>query len=68
MNVFLSLLRSRKFWAAVLGVVSVVLVNLGLKELAPEQVTAITDAITWIVSALIAGVAVEDAAQKRSPK
>lgn len=68
MNVFLSLLRSRKFWAAVLGVVSVVLVNLGLKELAPEQVTAITDAITWIISALIAGVAVEDAAQKRSPK
>lgn len=68
MDVVLALARSRKFWAAVLGVVSVIMVNLGFKELVPEQVTAITDAITWIVATWIGSIAVEDAALKRALK
>lgn len=51
---------SRKFIMAVGGVVTAVLVNVGLPE---EVATKITDAVTWMVSAYVAGQGIADAAK-----
>lgn len=65
MEVLLTLARSRKFWAAVVGLVASVVVALGGHDLPQE---ALITAITTIVSVFIGSVAVEDAAKKRSPQ
>ena len=58
MDKLIALLKSRKFYAAVLGVVGVVLVELaGLDEASAEL---IVKAIMAIVSAFILGTALED--------
>jgi hypothetical protein len=58
---FVYLLRSRKFWVAVLAVVSQVTVAAGYGEIDPELATA----ITVVASVLIGSIALEDAARKR---
>lgn len=55
----LYLLRSRKFWVALLAVVSQVSVALGYGEIDPALATA----ITVIASVLIAAIAGEDMAR-----
>lgn len=52
------LARSRKFWIAVVSMVSVVLVGLGRPELPVES---IVDSIEVIAGVLIAAIAIEDA-------
>jgi len=57
-----SLLKSRKFWLAVVGVVQVIVLDaLGLN---PE----IWQAIAALLAVLIAGIAVEDAGSNMAPK
>lgn len=56
----LFLLKSRKFWLALVTVVSLVLVSLGRDELPIEQVA---DSIAMLVSVLIAAIAAEDMAR-----
>jgi hypothetical protein len=55
----LYLLRSRKFWVAVLAIISQVSVALGYGEIDPALATA----ITVIASVLIAAIAGEDMAR-----
>lgn len=57
----LFLLKSRKFWIAVVSLASVLLVGMGRAEL---PVGDIVDAIVTIVSVLIASIAAEDMARK----
>lgn len=57
----LFLLKSRKFWIAVVSLASVLLVGMGRAEL---PVDAVVDAIVTIVSVLIASIAAEDMARK----
>ena len=57
-----SLLKSRKFWLAVVGVVQVVALNyFGV----PED---IWQSIAVLISVLIAGIAIEDAGEKSAGK
>lgn len=57
----LALLRSRKFWLSLVGLISVVWVALGNDELPVES---LVDAIVTIVGVLVAAIAVEDTAAK----
>ncbi len=57
-NKFLALLKSRKFWAAILGVVGVLLTD--LLSVAPDTAELITQAIIAIVGTYIIGTALED--------
>ena len=58
MNKLVLLLKSRKFWAALLGIVGVVLVQVvGLPEASAELVT---NAIMAIIGAFVIGTALED--------
>lgn len=59
----LALLRSRKFWLSLVGLISVVWVALGNEELPVEQ---LVDAIVTIVGVLVAAIAAEDVAHKLS--
>ena len=56
-----SLVRSRKFWLAVFGVLSTV-ITYYIPDFPPE----IWESITLLVGVLIAAIAVEDAAMKLS--
>ena len=56
-----SLLRSRKFWLAVFGVVQTVLF-----QFVPTFPPAVWQAIDGLVAVLIAAIATEDAAAKRA--
>lgn len=58
-----ALLKSRKFWAAIVGVVGVVLAQYGVPE---ERVNEVTLAIVTLITAVIGGTAWEDAAQKKA--
>jgi len=58
MDKFKQLLGSRKFWAAILGVVGVLLVDVA--GLSPESAELVTNAIMAIIAAYILGTAVED--------
>ena len=68
MNPFVGLLRSRKFWIAVLDmVVAMVVFFLGkYAKLAIEDTIVIIAALQPVVLMLIAGIAWEDAAAKRA--
>lgn len=59
----MSLLRSRKFLAAVLGVVVVIAVHFGVDEAKAKQ---IADWVGVLLAAYIGGTALEDAAGKRA--
>lgn len=63
MDGLLSLLRSRKFWVALLTIVGMVSVALGREDVPVE---ALADAIATIVAVWLGAVAVEDAARKLS--
>lgn len=55
---------SRKLFAALGSVATVVLVNVGL----PEEVAGkITEAVTWVISAYLVGQGATDAADKFRP-
>jgi uncharacterized membrane protein len=57
------LLRSRKFWGSIIGLVSVLAVTfLGAQELPVE---ALVDAIVLIVSVFVASTALEDGLSRR---
>jgi hypothetical protein len=60
-NVLKGLLSSRKFWAALVGVLAIVLVQCGVSE---EKANTISVAIMTLVGLYIGGTAVEDAANK----
>ena len=60
-NVLKGLLSSRKFWAALVGVLAVVLVQCGVSE---EKANTISVAIMTLAGLYIGGTAVEDAANK----
>ena len=57
MNVFKGLLRSRKVWLAIVGVVQTIIFTL-----LPDFDPAVWQAINVLLLAVIAGIAVEDAA------
>jgi 4-hydroxybenzoate polyprenyltransferase len=60
---WLMLLRSRKFWGSVVGLVSVLVVTFfGAQELPVE---ALVDAIVLIVSVFVASTALEDGLSRR---
>ena len=59
MNVVQKLLRSRKFWLAVIGVAQTVLFQF-LPDFPPD----VWQAINVLLLAVIAGIAIEDAAEK----
>ncbi len=63
MSKFLSLLRSRKFWAAVVGLALVIVrayaPDFPLQE---EQVTA----VVWVIAAYILGTGLEDGLRARA--
>ena len=61
MNVLKSLLRSRKVWLAIVGVVQTITFTL-----LPDFDPAVWQAINVLLLAVIAGIAVEDAAEKVS--
>ena len=62
MSGILSLLKSRKFWIAIVGILSVVLnESFGMDEV---SVKSLSDAIVVIVGILIAAIAIEDSAEK----
>jgi arginine exporter protein ArgO len=61
MGVLRRLLRSRKFWLAVFGVIQTVLF-----QFVPEFPPEIWQSIDVLVGVLIAAIAIEDAAMKRS--
>lgn len=57
MNKFLSLLRSRKFWAALVGLVLVIVRTFAPDfPLEDEQLTA----VVWVIAAYILGTGLED--------
>ena len=58
MDKFIALLKSRKFWAAVLGVVGVILVDVAGLDAASAEL--IVQAIMAIAAAFILGTALED--------
>jgi hypothetical protein len=58
---FNSLLKSRKFWIAVFGVVQTILF-----QFVPDFPPAVWQAIDALVAVLIAAIATEDAAAKRA--
>ncbi len=62
-NKFLALLKSRKFWAAILGIVGVILTD--LLGLDPDTAELITQAIMAIVGTYIIGTALEDGLSNR---
>jgi hypothetical protein len=62
-NKFLALLKSRKFWAAVLGVLAVFLTD--LLGMDAEMAELITQAIMAIVGTYIIGTALEDGLSNR---
>lgn len=64
MDGLVSLLQSRKFWIAIVGVGGVVLSESFGWE--PEAVSSLTTAIVTIAGVLIAAIAVEDAAEKHN--
>lgn len=55
-------LKSRKFWASLIGLVSVLLVAFGLPELPDET---LIEAITTIVGIYVGSVALEDGLSRR---
>ena len=57
-NKLLLLLKSRKFWAAILGVVGVLLVEVA--GLSAESAELVTQAIMAIIATYILGTALED--------
>ena len=59
MNVFQGLLRSRKVWLAIVGVTQTIIFTL-----LPDFEPAVWQAINVLLLAVIAGIAVEDAAEK----
>lgn len=59
MNVLKALLRSRKVWLAIIGVVQTIVFTL-----LPDFDPAVWQAINVLLLAVIAGIAVEDAAEK----
>jgi len=61
MNVLKGLLSSRKFWAALVGLLAIVLVQCGVSE---EKANTISVAIMTLAGLYIGGTAVEDAANK----
>lgn len=63
MNTLKALLKSRKLWVALAGVLAVVLVQVGVSE---ERADAISAAIVTLAGLVIAGVAWEDGSAKRS--
>lgn len=62
LNFMKALLQSRKFWLALLGLIGAIIVYVqgGI------DANALVDAIVTLVGIVIAGIAVEDAAQKFS--
>lgn len=63
-NKFVALLKSRKFWAAVLGVATVTLVQLNV--VSQESADALSAAITIILSVFILGTGLEDGLARRA--
>lgn len=63
-NKLVALFKSRKFWAAALGVVSVTLVQLNV--LNQESANALSGAITVILSVFILGTGLEDGLARRA--
>jgi hypothetical protein len=63
LDVLYSMLHSRKFWAALLGVVGVILTEVNAK---PETAHVISFAIVTLASFFIGGTAHEDAAEKKA--
>ncbi len=59
MNVFKGLLRSRKVWLAIIGVAQTIVFTL-----LPDFDPAVWQAINVLLLAVIAGIAIEDAAEK----
>ena len=59
MNVLKGLLRSRKFWLAVVGVIQTVVFNV-----IPDFPAEVWHAVNTLLLAVIAGIAIEDAAEK----
>ena len=59
MNVLKALLRSRKVWLAIIGMVQTIVFTL-----LPDFPTEVWQAINVLLLAVIAGIAVEDAAEK----
>lgn len=62
MEKLLWLLQSRKFWASLIGLVSVLFVAFGMPEL-PDEV--MIDAIVKIIGVYVGSVAVEDGLSRR---
>lgn len=63
MNVFKGLLRSRKVWLAIIGVLQTVIFTA-----LPDFDPAVWQAINVLLLAVIAGIAIEDAAEKMGQK
>jgi hypothetical protein len=63
-NKLVALFKSRKFWAAVIGVVSVTLVQLNV--LNADSADALSIAITTILSVFILGTGLEDGLARRA--
>lgn len=61
-NKLVWVLRSRKFWASIVGLVSVLLVAFGLPELPDET---LINAIVTIIGIYVGSVAVEDGLSNR---
>jgi len=63
-NKFVALLKSRKFWAATLGVGSVVLIQLNVVDQAAAD--KLTEAIMVILGLFILGTGLEDGLARRA--
>jgi len=63
-NKLVSLLKSRKFWAAVIGVVGVTLVQLNVVDQAAAD--KLTEAIMVILGLFILGTGLEDGLARRA--
>lgn len=63
-NKLFALLKSRKFWAAALGVIGVILVESGGMD--PALAGQVIEAIMAIIGAYIVGTALEDGLSRRA--
>lgn len=65
----LSLVKSRKFWLMLFGILAMVgVIKASELELAIGHVMAVIGGIAWIVGKVISGIAEEDAAAKASKR
>ena len=63
-NKFVALIKSRKFWSAVLGIITVSLVQLNVVEQAAAD--KLTEAIMVILGLFILGTGLEDGLARRA--